>query len=59
MLPALDVLRRALAQVLVDKEEQGHDTSGLDEELASLPDSYDALVRYDIQQLVNAMKGGG
>jgi len=46
VLPALDVLRRALAQVLVDKEEQGHDTSGLDEELASLPDSYDALVDF-------------
>ena len=46
MLPALDVLRRALAQVLVDKEEQGHDTSGLDEELATLPDSYDALVDF-------------
>ena len=46
MLPALDVLRRALAQVLVDKEEQGHDTSGLDEELARLPDSYDAVVDF-------------
>ena len=31
-----------------------------DDSLGDAPvDSYDALVRYDIQQLVNAMKGGG
>lgn len=43
MLPGIDVLRRALAQVVRDKEEQGHQTAGLADELARLAPSYDAL----------------
>jgi ADP-ribosylglycohydrolase len=46
VLPSIGVLRRALTQVIVDKEEQGHETTGLPAELAALPDSYDALVAF-------------
>jgi ADP-ribosylglycohydrolase len=46
VLPSYDILRAALAQILVDKDEQGHDTAGLADALASVPDSYDALVAF-------------
>src|SRR6266487_686625 len=36
-------LRGLLRQVIADKEEQGHVITGLLDELAALPDSYDAL----------------
>jgi len=37
------VLRKLLGSVISDKEEQGHVTAGLREELAALPDSIDEL----------------
>lgn len=43
MLPSAEMLRKVLSTVIVDKAEQGHITEGLDQELAALPDSLDAL----------------
>ncbi|MFD0713587.1 ADP-ribosylglycohydrolase family protein [Paenibacillus sp. GCM10027626] len=43
MLPSYPVLRGLLGSVIKNKEQQGHDVAGLQERLASLPDSYDAL----------------
>lgn len=44
LLPDLPTLRALVAQVLADKEEQGHDVSGWGSRLAETPDSYDALL---------------
>ena len=44
LLPDLPTLRAMVAQVLLDKEEQGHDVSGWADRLAATPDSYDALL---------------
>ena len=44
LLPPLPTLRRLVEQVVADKEEQGHDVVALRDELASTPDSYDALL---------------
>lgn len=44
LLPDLPTLRALVAQVLLDKEEQGHETAGWAELLAATPDSYDALL---------------
>lgn len=44
LLPDLATLRALVAQVIVDKEEQGHDVSGCADRLAAAPDSYDALL---------------
>jgi ADP-ribosylglycohydrolase len=38
MLLSYALMRRLLYQVIADKEEQGHQTAGLDDELAGLPD---------------------
>jgi len=43
MLPAKAQLRHFLAQIISDKERQGHVTAGLLDELAKLPERYDAL----------------
>ncbi len=43
MLPTYDHLHESIRLVILDKERQGHVTSGLMEELALLPKSYDAL----------------
>jgi hypothetical protein len=43
MLPSYLLLREQLAQVITNKEEQGHRVEGLATELEGLPDSYDAL----------------
>lgn len=44
MLPTIPALRGQLATVIADKARQGHVTDTLEDELASLPDSHDALV---------------
>jgi ADP-ribosylglycohydrolase len=44
LLPDLPTLRALVAQVVVDKEEQGHDVTGWAARLAATPDSYDALL---------------
>jgi ADP-ribosylglycohydrolase len=46
MLPPKSDVRRRLADVLRDKTEQGHVTEGLEQELAALPDSYDAFAAF-------------
>jgi ADP-ribosylglycohydrolase len=46
MLPTMRMLREQLRLVVGNKEEQGHDTTGLYGELEALPDSYDALGRF-------------
>jgi len=43
MLLTTTALRQALAQVIENKTEQGHQTDGLAKELSVLPDSYDQL----------------
>jgi ADP-ribosylglycohydrolase len=43
MLPPYDVLRNALRQIIIDKQQQGHVTTGLRERVDRLPDSYDAM----------------
>lgn len=43
MFPTYTHLRRQLTSCLRNKKDQGHQTSGLDEELARIPDSYDAF----------------
>ncbi len=42
-------LRTHLAVVLENKAQQGHDTSGLSDRLAHLPDSYDALHSFSLE----------
>ncbi len=44
LLPDLPTLRALVAQVLGDKQEQGHDVTGWAERLAATPESYDALL---------------
>ncbi|WP_428938706.1 ADP-ribosylglycohydrolase family protein [Fontivita pretiosa] len=46
MLPPLDLLRQSLKQIIIDKQRQGHVTSGLNERLDGLPDSYDAMADF-------------
>ena len=46
MLPSKSFLRRRLALVIENQHEQGHDIRGLEEQLADLPDSYDALMEF-------------
>lgn len=46
MLPPISVLRANLKHVIVCKEEQGHVVTGLADELAALPASYDALAAF-------------
>jgi ADP-ribosylglycohydrolase len=46
LLPDLATLRALVAQVLADKEEQGHDVTGCAGRLAATPDSYDALLAF-------------
>ena len=46
MLPTHSQLRRTIAQVIENKEEQGHDIRGVEERLAALPNSYDALFAF-------------
>ncbi len=46
MLPPLGQLRAQLRLVLSDKADQGHDLAGMEDALASLPDSYDAFVAF-------------
>jgi ADP-ribosylglycohydrolase len=43
---SLDLLRGLVGHVLSDKDEQGHEVAGLREELADVPDSYDALLAF-------------
>jgi ADP-ribosylglycohydrolase len=43
MLPPYHVLREALRQIIVDKSHQGHVVTGLLDQVARLPDSYDAM----------------
>jgi len=43
VLPTIASLRARLTAVLADKDEQGHDVNGIADELATAPDSYDAL----------------
>jgi ADP-ribosylglycohydrolase len=43
---SLDLLRGLVGHVLSDKDEQGHEVVGLREELAAVPDSYDALLAF-------------
>jgi ADP-ribosylglycohydrolase len=44
LLPDLATLRVLVAQVLADKQEQGHEVAGWAERLEQTPDSYDALL---------------
>ncbi|MDQ1687075.1 MAG: hypothetical protein QOK42_50 [Frankiaceae bacterium] len=44
LLPPLPMLRRLIAQVIVDAEEQGHAVDGMTARLDAAPDSYDALL---------------
>jgi ADP-ribosylglycohydrolase len=44
LLPDLPTLRVLVAQVLADKQEQGHEVDGWAERLGQTPDSYDALL---------------
>jgi ADP-ribosylglycohydrolase len=44
VLPDLPTLRALVAQVIADKDEQGHDVQGVADRLAATPDSYDALL---------------
>ena len=46
LLPDLGTLRTLVAAVLADKTEQGHHVDGLVEQLAAVPDSYDALMAF-------------
>ena len=46
MLLSPPLLRAQLAEVIADKEAQGHIVTGLRDRLAALPDSYDALVDF-------------
>ena len=46
LLPDLATLRALVAAVLADRTEQGHQVAGLAQELASLPNSYDALAAF-------------
>lgn len=46
LLPDLATLRSLVTSVLADKSEQGHRVEGLAEQLAAVPDSYDALVAF-------------
>lgn len=46
MLPTLDELRRELELLIDEKARQGAAVAGLKEELARLPDSYDALAAF-------------
>jgi ADP-ribosylglycohydrolase len=46
MLPSYRLLRAQLRAIIANKEEQGHDVAGLEEELAILPDSYDFLAAF-------------
>ena len=39
-------VRAQLAEVITAKEEQGHQVGGLRDELAALPESYDALAAF-------------
>ena len=53
MIPTHSQLRRQLAVVIAEKEEQGHDIRGVEEKLIDLPDSYDAI--YDFAAEVAAL----
>ena len=46
MLPSRSLLRRRLAAIIEDKEEQGHDIRGVEAELSRVPDSHDALLAF-------------
>jgi ADP-ribosylglycohydrolase len=46
MLPAFSLLRKQLQTILENKHEQGHATAGLADELAALPESYDAFAAF-------------
>ncbi len=46
MLPTIDLLRRMLSEQIQHKHDQGHVTEGLSDELAGLPDRYDALAAF-------------
>ena len=49
MLPSYGVLRGLLQSVIRTKEQQGHDVTGLQEKLAQVPDSYDAMNEFALQ----------
>lgn len=49
MIPSYGVLRELLKKVIIDKEEQGHVTDNLYEELKKIPDSYDRLNEFSIK----------
>lgn len=46
LLPTFKLLRHHLAQVISDKDAQGHVVDGLGDRLDALPDSYDALADF-------------
>ncbi|MFA5889584.1 MAG: ADP-ribosylglycohydrolase family protein [Actinomycetota bacterium] len=46
MLPTIESLRERLRLVITDKQEQGHITEGLPEQLAAIPDAYDPLAEF-------------
>lgn len=46
MLPSYRVLRRMLAAIVVDKGEQGFIVDGLRDQVAGLPESYDAMLEF-------------
>jgi ADP-ribosylglycohydrolase len=46
VIPTTGALRDLLKIAIVDAAEQGHVTDGIEERLASLPDSYDALLEF-------------
>jgi ADP-ribosylglycohydrolase len=48
ILPSLEDLRALVGYVLADKDEQGHEVSGLRAALDATPDSYDALVDFAV-----------
>ena len=59
MLIRLDTLRERLHGVVLNKGEQGHDIEGLQNELDSLPDSYDVFVNFTKRMdLLNGIEMG-
>ena len=53
MIPTHSQLRRQLAVVIAEREEQGHDIRGVEEKLIDLPDLHDAI--YDFAAEVAAL----
>ena len=58
MLASPALLRRVIGQCIEDKDEQGHDVSGLADTLAAAPDSYDDLLSVADELYVRPLRPG-